>query len=123
MEKPITALYLTLLITTLFPSGKLTTAWKRPPPVDILETSTWPIVLYHEEDNGMSLDFELGGDNDIVEYDSGDLVTARETYEQYLEAGILFPEEIRNAERILRHLEKLAMSQKVSMTASEKIPV
>jgi hypothetical protein len=71
----------------------------------------------------MSLDFELGGDNDIVEYDSGDLVTARETYEQYLEAGILFPEEIRNAERILRRLKKLAVSQNVSITASEKIPV
>ena len=71
----------------------------------------------------MSLDFELGGDNDIVEYDSGDLVTARETYEQYLEAGILFPEEIRNAERILRHLKQLAVSQKVYMPASEKIPV
>jgi len=71
----------------------------------------------------MSLDVELGGDNDIVEYDSGDLVTARETYEQYLEAGILFPEEIRNAERILRRLKKLAVSQNVSITASEKIPV
>ena len=71
----------------------------------------------------MSLDFELGGDNDIVEYDSGDVVLARETYEQYLEAGILFPEEIRNAERILRRLKKLAVSQNVSITASEKIPV
>ena len=59
----------------------------------------------------MSLDFELGGDNDIVEYDSGDLVTARETYEQYLEAGILFPEEIRNAERILRLLNKITGSR------------
>ena len=30
----------------------------------------------------MYLYFELGGDNDIAEYDTGDLVTARETYEQ-----------------------------------------
>lgn len=71
----------------------------------------------------MFLDFELGGDNNIAEYDSGDLTTARETYEQYLSAGILFPEEVRNAERILRHLNKIAVSQIISMPASEKIPV
>ena len=71
----------------------------------------------------MYLDFELGGDNDIAEYDSGDLVTARETYEQYLAAGILFPEEIRNAERILRRLIKITLSQIISMPVSEKIPV
>ena len=47
----------------------------------------------------------------MAEYDSGDLVTARETYEQYLATGILFPEEIRNGERILRHLNKIAVSQ------------
>jgi hypothetical protein len=38
-------------------------------------------------------------------------------------AGILFPEEIRNAERILRHLNKIAVSQIISMPVSEKIPV
>ena len=107
MVKPITALLLTLLITTLFPSGKSIIAWKRPPPVDILETSTWPIVLHHEGDNGMLLDVELGGFDNGVQYDAGDLNTTREKFEQYLSAGILFPDEIRNAERILRHLKKI----------------
>lgn len=120
MVKFITALYPTLLITTLFPSGKLTTAWKHPPPVDILETSTWPIDLHREGDGGMSFDFELGGDKDRAEYKPSDLVTARETFYQYLSAGILFPEEIRNAERVLSRLKKIAVSQIMSMPASEK---
>jgi len=80
MVKPITALYPTLLITTLFPNGKSTTAWKPPPPVDILETSPWPIDLHREGDGGMLFDFELGGDKDRAEYDSSDLGTTGETF-------------------------------------------
>jgi hypothetical protein len=71
----------------------------------------------------MSLDVELGGFDNGAQDDSSDLNTTREKFEQYLSAGILFPDEIRNAERILRHLKKLAVSQIVSTPASEKIPV
>ena len=71
----------------------------------------------------MSLDFELGGFDNGAQYDASDLNTTREKFEQYLSAGILFPDEIRDAERILRHLKKLAKSQIVSTPASEKIPV
>jgi phage portal protein BeeE len=70
----------------------------------------------------MSLDFELGGDKYRAEYDSNELSTAKETYEQYLSAGILFPEEVRNAERVLSRLKLNAVSQIWSMPASEKIP-
>ena len=62
----------------------------------------------------MSLDFELGGFDNGAQYDASDLNTTREKFEQYLSAGILFPDEIRDAERILRHLKKLAVSQKVA---------
>jgi hypothetical protein len=55
----------------------------------------------------MALDVELGGFDNGVQYDAGGLNTTREKFEQYLSAGILFPEEIRNAERILRHLNKI----------------
>ena len=55
----------------------------------------------------MYLDFELGGFDNGAEYDASDLNTTREKFEQYLSAGILFPEEIRSAEKILRHLNKI----------------
>jgi hypothetical protein len=67
----------------------------------------------------MTLDFEL---ECRADYDSNDLTTARETFELYLSAGILFPEEIRNAERVLRRLNQIAGPQIWSMPASEKIP-
>jgi hypothetical protein len=71
----------------------------------------------------MPLDFELGEFDNGAEYDASDLNTTRDKYKQYQSAGILFHEEIRNAERILRHLNKIAVSQIISMPASEKIPV
>jgi hypothetical protein len=55
----------------------------------------------------MSLDFELGGFDNGAEYDASDLNTTRKRFEQYLSAGILFPEEIRSAETIIRHLNKI----------------
>jgi hypothetical protein len=70
----------------------------------------------------MSLNFEISEDTGRAEYDAGDLTTARETYEQHLSAGILFPEEIRNAERVLRYLNKFSESPISPMPASEKIP-
>jgi hypothetical protein len=81
---------------------------KRPPPVDILETSTWPIDLHHEGDDGMPLDCERGGDKCIADYDSNELTSAKETFELHLSAGILVPEEICNAERVLRRLNRIA---------------
>jgi len=56
----------------------------------------------------MNLDFELVGLDDGAEYDASDLNNAREKIDLYLSAGILFPKEIRNAERILRHLKKMS---------------
>ena len=56
----------------------------------------------------MNSDLELAGFDNGAEYGASDLNTTREKIEQYLSAGILFPEEIRNAERILRHLKKMS---------------
>ena len=70
----------------------------------------------------MSLDFERGGDNCRIDYVSNELITAKETFELHLSAGILVPEEICNAERVLRRLNRIAESQIGSMSALEKIP-
>ena len=56
----------------------------------------------------MNLDVESSAMDDGAPYDASVLNTTREKTEQYLSAGILFPEEIRNAERILRHLKKMS---------------
>ena len=70
----------------------------------------------------MKLDFELSGFDDGAEYDTSDLSTTREKIEQYLSAGILFPEEIRSAERILRHLNKITGSTGSLGSTTETIP-
>ena len=70
----------------------------------------------------MKLDFELSGFDDGAEYDASDLNTTREKIEQYLSAGILFPEEIRNAERILRHLNKMTGSVAILGPIAETAP-
>jgi hypothetical protein len=70
----------------------------------------------------MHLDFGLGGDIDSAEHDANDLTTARATYEQYLSAGILFPEEIRNAERMLRYFKKVAGTSVSLRPATETVP-
>ncbi|MGA8282401.1 MAG: hypothetical protein WB853_16015 [Desulfobacterales bacterium] len=70
----------------------------------------------------MHLDFDLDGDIDSAEHDANDLTTARATYEQYLSAGILFPEEIRNAERMLRYFNKIAGASVRLRPATETVP-
>lgn len=70
----------------------------------------------------MHLDFALGGDIDSAEHDANDLTTARATYEQYLAAGILFPEEIRNAEGMLRYCKKVAGASVSLRPAAETEP-
>ena len=70
----------------------------------------------------MNLDFDLGGDIDSAEFDANDLTTARATYEQHLSAGILFPEEIRNAERMLCCFNKVAGASVSLRPATEKVP-
>jgi|GEM_PF-3203298 len=55
----------------------------------------------------MNLDVELSVMDEGAKYGASDLKTTRKKIEQYLSAGILFPEEIRNAEKILRHLNKI----------------
>ena len=54
----------------------------------------------------MDLDVEL---SEIIygsEFDTGSSAITREVIVQYISAGILFPDEIRQAERILRLLNK-----------------
>ena len=70
----------------------------------------------------MNLYFDFGVDNDSAKKDANDLITSRETYEQYLSAGILFPEEIRKAERIMHYLNKIVGASASSRPASEKLP-
>ncbi|MGB8333150.1 MAG: hypothetical protein WCE56_01515 [Desulfobacterales bacterium] len=70
----------------------------------------------------MHLDFDLDGDIDSAEHDANDLTTARATYEQYLSAGILFPEEIHNAERMLHYFNKVAGASVRLRPATETVP-
>ena len=70
----------------------------------------------------MHLDFGLDGDIDSAEHDANDLTTAKTTYEQYLWAGILFPEEIRNAERMLRYFNKVDGASVSLRPATETLP-
>jgi hypothetical protein len=70
----------------------------------------------------MHLDFGLGGDIDSAEHDANDLTTARATYERCVSAGILFPEEIRNAERMLRYFKKVAGTSVSLRPATETVP-
>ena len=54
----------------------------------------------------MDLDVEL---NEIIygsEFDTGKSAITREVIVQYISAGILFPDEIRRAEQLLRILNK-----------------
>jgi hypothetical protein len=70
----------------------------------------------------MNLDLELVGLDDGAQYDASDLNTTREKIEQYLSAGILFPEEIRNAEQILRRLKKRSGSTERLKATEEIVP-
>lgn len=61
----------------------------------------------------MDLVLELGGLNDSAKLDERDFEATRRTIAQYMAAGILFPEEIRNAERIIRQLNIMTRSSGV----------
>ncbi len=52
----------------------------------------------------MSLEFELSEAINGAEYDASNSGIIRDMIMQYIAAGILFPEEIRHAEQILRRL-------------------
>jgi len=54
----------------------------------------------------MDLEFELGEVLSGSEFDRDISTITREVIVQYISAGILFPDEIRQAERILRLLNK-----------------
>lgn len=70
----------------------------------------------------MNSDLELAGFNNGAEYGASDLNTTREKIKQYLSAGILFPEEIRSAEKILRHLNSMSGSPARLKSTEETIP-
>lgn len=52
----------------------------------------------------MGLEFELSEIIQSVEFHMGDSSTKRSLIMRYMSAGILFPDEVRQAEQILRHL-------------------
>ena len=54
----------------------------------------------------MDLDVELSEMIFSSEFDTGNSVITREIIVQYISAGILFPDEIRQAEQLLRRLNK-----------------
>ena len=54
----------------------------------------------------MKLDVELSEIIYDSEFDTGNSAITREIIVQYMSAGILFPDEIRQAERLLRILNK-----------------
>ena len=54
----------------------------------------------------MDLDVELSKAIYGPEFDNGTSTLTREIIVQYISAGILFPDEIRQAERLLRILSK-----------------
>ena len=54
----------------------------------------------------MALNFELNEAIYGAEFDGGNADITRDEIMQYISAGILFPDEIRQAEQILRHLNR-----------------
>ena len=54
----------------------------------------------------MDLEFDLSEMISGSEFDGGNSAITREVIVQYISAGILFPDEIRQAEQILRLLNK-----------------
>ncbi len=52
----------------------------------------------------MDLEFELSEVMYGAEFDASNSGITRDTIMQYIAAGILFPEEVRKAEQILRHM-------------------
>ena len=54
----------------------------------------------------MYLDVELSENIYGAEFDTGNSAITREIIKQYISAGILFPDEIRQAEQLLRLLNK-----------------
>ena len=54
----------------------------------------------------MDLDVELSENIYGSEFDKGNSAITREIIKQYISAGILFPDEIRQAEQLLRLLNK-----------------
>ena len=59
-----------------------------------------------EGEDRMKLDVELSEIIYDSEFDTGNSAITREIIVQYMSAGILFPDEIRQAERLLRILNK-----------------
>ena len=52
----------------------------------------------------MGLEFELSEIFQSLEFETGDSSIKRNLIMRYMSSGILFPDEVRQAEQILRHL-------------------
>ena len=87
-----------------FRSGDSKIAWRRPLPDAIREILVLLIEAWSEEDDAMSLEFELSEAIYSAEFDASNSGITRDMIMQYIAAGILFPEEVRQAEQILRHM-------------------
>ena len=75
----------------------------------------WSIDSLPDEDEEMNTEFRTNGVNgkpDII----------RELIARCMSAGILFPEEIRQAEQMLRHLNKLTNSTESLEPTTETSP-
>ena len=78
--------------------------WKSPLQGAIRETSILLVETNVKGEDEMGLEFELSEIIQSVEFDMGDSSTKRNLIMRYMSAGILFPDEVRQAEQILRHL-------------------
>jgi hypothetical protein len=78
--------------------------WKSSLQSAFLETSTLSFETNVKGVDAMGFEFELSEVIESLEFDMGDSSTKRSLIMRYVSAGILFPDEVRQAEQILRHL-------------------
>ena len=102
--KSTTAPSMRLQTTISFPNGNSITAWKHQLPDVIREILTLQIEAFSEGHAEMNMKFELSEVDFSSEFDASKMGFIREIIAQYMAAGILFPEEVRHAEKILRRL-------------------
>ena len=91
-------------MTISYQNGNWITAWMFPPLNAIRVIS---ILLGENDDEGddaMNMEFELSEIINSTEFDTSSSSITRKLVMQYMSAGILFPDEVRYAEQILRHL-------------------
>ncbi len=70
----------------------------------LITQSMMATKAYSEGEDGMNAESELSRVAYISEFGVNDLSITRELIMQYIDAGILFPEEICHAEQLLRQI-------------------